>query len=262
MRITDTKAAQSELIAALRKHPDDVNARLQLFRFAVIDGNWDRAGTQLDAAESLDASLAHTAMVYRRNIACERRRASVFTMGEAPVFLGEPPAWAGYLAQALMRTGEDGAELAMAALEEAQAVGGTINGQSFAWLADADNRLGPMLEAFIDGHYYWVPFEHLAGIAIQPPDDLLDLAWCPCELTLSNGGSCNAYIPTRYPATDGTQRDELKLARLTEWQAWAGDMQKGLGQRVFVTDRDEYALLDCRDIRFDVRFAPGGALLS
>lgn len=249
MRVADTTAAQSDLIAKLRKRPDDIDSRMQLFRFCVIDGNWDRANNQLDVADKLDASLSHTAMVYRRNIACEQSRQRVFSGMEAPVFLGTPPHWVGYLVQAL-RASDGAPALVQAAFEAAQCPGGTINGEPFAWLADADSRLGPVLEAFIDGKYYWIPFEHLARITIPAPEDLLDLAWCSSELTLANGGVCNGYIPTRYPSTDGVARDDLKLARLTEWLPWSGSMQIGLGQRMFVSNAGEYALLDCREIVF------------
>ena len=36
-----------------------------------------------------------------------------------------------------------------------------IDGKAFAWMADADMRLGPVLEAVINGRYYWVPLVHL-----------------------------------------------------------------------------------------------------
>uniref|UniRef100_UPI002FE1B4F0 type VI secretion system accessory protein TagJ n=1 Tax=Noviherbaspirillum sp. TaxID=1926288 RepID=UPI002FE1B4F0 len=61
---------------------------------------------------------------------------------------------------------------------------------------------------------------------------------------------CNSYIPTRYPGTVPDARDDLKLARLTEWLPWSGSLQQGAGQRMLASDRDDYALLDCRDIRF------------
>jgi protein involved in temperature-dependent protein secretion len=37
-------------------------------------------------------------------------------------------------------------------------------GNLFAWLADADVRLGPVLEAIVDGKYYWIPFGNLSAI--------------------------------------------------------------------------------------------------
>lgn len=251
MRITDIKAAESDLITTLRVKPQDLDARLQLFRCAVIDGNWSRAGMQLDIAEQLEPGLTHTAMVYRRNIACERVRQDIFSGRELPVFLGTPPRWTGYLVQALgVAEAEARAALAHAAFDDAIAIGGTLNGEPFAWLADADNRLGPILEAFVDGKYYWIPFEHISRLTIAAPEDVLDLAWCPAGMTLANGGICHIFIPTRYPCTELRASNDLKLARLTEWLPWSGSLQQGLGQRVFVSDLAEYALLDCREICF------------
>lgn len=257
MRMTQTKSAQSELMAALRKRPDDVDRRLQLFRYAVIDGNWERADQLLETAVRLDAALENPALAYRSIINAERMRANVFRGTEPPVFLGPPPSWAACLVRAL-QTHDDsaGAALAATALQEAPAVGGTINAEPFAWLADADSRLGPLLEAFIDGKYYWIPFEHLARISLEAPGDLLDLAWFPCELGLSNGGSCMGYIPARYPGSERTDRDDVKLARLTEWQPWSDTTQQGLGQRMFISDQGDYALLDCREILFAAGAAP------
>jgi len=264
MQVATTNTTQSELVAKLRARPDDLDSRLQLFRLCVIDGNWSRALNQLEVAERLDAAMAHTAMVYRCNIAAEQTRRAVFDGSAPPLFLGTPPAWLGYLVQALREADADaGAALANAAFARAAPVAGAIDDEPFAWLADADSRLGPVLEAFVDGKYYWIPFEHLGRIRIGVPDDLLDLAWCPSELTLVNGGVCRGYIPTRYPGTELTARDDLKLARITEWQPWSAALQKGAGQRMLVSDADEYALLDCRDIRFDAaadaRITGGGS---
>ena len=42
-----------------------------------------------------------------------------------------------------------------------------IDGKAFAWIADADMRLGPICEAVINGRYYWLPFVHIARIVIE-----------------------------------------------------------------------------------------------
>ena len=60
------------------------------------------------------------------------------------------------------------------ALEQAPAVSGNIDGKPFAWIADADTRLGPLLEAIVLGKYYWIPFSHVRGIVIEKPaEDIL-----------------------------------------------------------------------------------------
>ena len=43
-------------------------------------------------------------------------------------------------------------------------------------LGDADARLGPVLEAFVAGQYYWVPLQRVSRLSLQPPGDALDLA--------------------------------------------------------------------------------------
>jgi type VI secretion system protein ImpE len=253
MRVENTGAVRSDLMARLRQRPGDVDSRMQLFRVCVIDGQWQRALDQLAIASQLDGTVSDTTLLYQRNIACEAQRYRVFSGQDAPLFLGEPPAWVGYLVQALRsQEGQASAVLVHAALDAGTCPEGTINGEAFAWLADADSRLGPVLEAFIDGKYYWIPFVHLAAVSIDEPEDLLDLAWCPVTISLANGGTCHGFIPTRYCASYQTASDDIKLARLTQWMPWADDLQTGEGQRMLVTDQAEYALLDCREITFHV----------
>ncbi len=79
-----------------------------------------------------------------------------------------------------------------------RASAGDIDGQPFEWIADADSRLGPVLEAVINGRYYWVPFSRLSRIQIEPPEDLRDMVWMPAHLQFENGGESVALIPTRY----------------------------------------------------------------
>jgi type VI secretion system protein ImpE len=130
------------------------------------------------------------------------------------------------------------------AFEAAPATPGTINGEPFTWIADADPRLGPMLEAVIDGRYFWVPFHRIARIDIEPPADLRDQVWMPAHFTWVNGGETVGLIPTRYPGT-GVQEPALLLARRTEWNG-EGDWALGVGQRMLATDTGEYALQDIR----------------
>ena len=91
---------------------------------------------------------------------------------------------------------------------EAPATAGTIDGKPFAWIADADTRLGPMLEAIMNGKNYWLPFARLAEIKIEKPIDLRDVAWMPAVLTFTTGGESVAFVPTRYPGLGGGGRSQ------------------------------------------------------
>jgi len=137
------------------------------------------------------------------------------------------------------------------ALELAPTSSGTINGERFEWLADADPRLGPVCEAIVNGRYYWVPFAHLSRVDIEAPTDLRDLAWTPAHLEFTNGGETVAIIPSRYSGSEAAADATLCLARKTIWQEVRPGVYEGLGQRQLATDAGEYPLFDVRTIVFD-----------
>ena len=124
----------------------------------------------------------------------------------------------------------------------------TIDEQPFTWIADADARLGPVLEVIVNGRYYWAPFPQIRAIEITPPADLRDLVWLPAQLTWINGGETYGLIPVRYPGSEGEQDSAIQLARKTTWLELAENVNQGLGQRMLATDQDDYPLLDVRKI--------------
>jgi type VI secretion system protein ImpE len=118
----------------------------------------------------------------------------------------------------------------------------------FSWIADADSRLGPVLEAVINARYYWVPFSRLIKIQIEPPEDLRDMVWMPAHLQFENGGEAVALIPTRYPGSETSSDGLIALARKTVWEETAPDVHRGLGQRIIATDADDVPLMEVRTI--------------
>ena len=138
------------------------------------------------------------------------------------------------------------AELRAQAFDAAPATAGQLNGEPFEWLADSDSRLGPVCELLVNGAYYWVPFASVKQINFEKPQDLRDFVWAACEVTLVNGGSMSGFIPTRYVGSERSGNDALRLARGTEWTELGADHVAGLGQRMWLTDASEHALLDVR----------------
>ena len=142
------------------------------------------------------------------------------------------------------------AELRAKAFEAAPALPGELDGAPFEWIADADARLGPMLEVVVNGRYGWLPFRRARAVRLEPPADLRDLVWMPAFVTLETGAEVAALVPTRYAGSEAGE-DALRLSRRTEWKelgtgsgCWAG-----AGQRMLVTDRGDHPLMDLRDIR-------------
>ncbi len=239
----------------IRKQPQRADLRIFLFQICCVIGEWGKAANQLNAIEELDAEAESMVKTYREAVRCEVYRKEVFAGQRVPLILGDPQTWIAWMLEALKLDAAGNhaaaADLRHKALEEAPAAPGKVDGKPFAWLADADSRLGPMLEMIINGKYYWVPMYRIAHLEMDAPSDLRDFVWTGATVTLANGGTNVALIPTRYPGSEKLEDNALRMARATEWREMAPDSYAGLGQRMFATDEADVSLLDIRDLRFD-----------
>jgi type VI secretion system protein ImpE len=123
-----------------------------------------------------------------------------------------------------------------------------MNGSPFDWSADADMRLGPVLEVIINGRYFWLPFTQVQSLEIEPPSDLRDTVWTAGTLTLVNGGELAALIPTRYPGSSEADPQAM-LARATDFEDCGAETFIGIGQRLLATDTGDMPLLDLRELQ-------------
>jgi type VI secretion system protein ImpE len=251
-RLADALPALQSLV---RSDPSNARYRVFLFQALCVAGEWNRALTQLNVAGELDAQALPMVQTYREAIQCEALRAEIFAGKRAPLIFGEPQDWIGLMVEALRLDAAEpahAAALRARALEAAPAPCGSINGERFEWLMDADQRLGPVLEAVVNGRYFWIPFSRIERIEIDPPTDLRDTVWTAATFTWTNGAQAVGLIPTRYDGSTDSLDDAVKLARRTEWLG-----ERGLGQRMFASDSADYALMDVRTIEFDSAQAHG-----
>ncbi len=247
--------ALTALQDAVRKAPADAKLRVFLFQLLAILGQWERAKTQLDVVAEMDSAAGVMRQMYAEALQCEVLRATVFSGAKAPMVFGYPDQWLAMLIEALLMEAKGdvdaASKLRARALDLAPASGGTINGERFEWIADADSRIGPVLEAVINNRYYWLPFKNLIGVDIEAPTDLRDQVWLPAKLTFVNGGEALALLPVRYAGTENSSDELARLSRRTSFDERFPGVFCGIGQRVFVTDTSEYSLLDIRSIQFD-----------
>ena len=254
----------SECLAKLqeevRKDPSVAKHRVFLFQLLSILGQWDRAITQLNVAAEIDPINLPMAQMCRGALNSEVLRDEIFSGARSPIVFGDPQPWTGWMIQACLLTGQgkhaEANDLRAKALEQAPAVSGTIDDQPFEWISDADPRTGPILEAVINGRYYWVPLFRIHEIHFEQPADLRDLVWLPCQIKWTNGGESVALIPTRYPGSEQSDDDLIRLARKTDWVDAAEGLQLGLGQRMFATEQGDFPILDTRVIKFDNEVEP------
>lgn len=260
--------AFAELKSAVQKDPSDAKLRVFLFQILTVLGKWDSAQTQLEIAGDLDPGNLAMVQAYREAIKCEETRKRVFAGQTSPMIFGEPDRWLALMIEALKQTAAgnpaEAARLRAEAFESAPATSGQIeltgeHNDPFEWIADADPRMGPVLEALLNGQYYWIPFHRIAQIDFEAPADLRDFVWTPVHFTWANGGQSVGMIPTRYPGSDAIDDAAVRMSRKTDWQSLGGaedELVVGVGQRMLATDANEYALLDVRKITLDVETEP------
>src|SRR5262245_4651760 len=248
----DPAAALAQLQEQVRARPADPKLRIFLFQLLCVLGQWERALNQLTVASGLDPGALAMAQMYGEAVRCEAVRADVFDGKKSPMIFGQPDQWLALLIESLLVAGhgEPGRshDLRARAFEAAPTTAGDIDNRPFTWIADADSRLGPVLEAVINGRYYWVPFSRLLKIQIEKPEDLRDVVWMPARLQFENGGESVALIPTRYPGSQSSADGLIALARKTVWEEIAPDTHCGLGQRILATGPEEVPLMDIRTI--------------
>ena len=246
--------ALQALTEQIRAKPADGKLRVFLAQLLCVTGDWQRALNQMSVAAELDPLAIPMKQVYGDAIKCEALRADVFSGKRSPMVFGQPDEWLALLIESLSQRATGGVALAASlhaqAFEAAPAIAGKVNGIEFDWFADADMRLGPVLEAYINGKYYWVPFSRLARIQIETPEDLRDCVWTPSQLQFENGGEAPALIPTRYQGADHTIDPELLLSRKTQWTELEGEFWQGTGQRIFSSSAGEHSIMDIREVRF------------
>ncbi|MEE4376953.1 MAG: type VI secretion system accessory protein TagJ [Candidatus Competibacteraceae bacterium] len=255
LREGNLEESLAQLQDQVRKNPAKAEYRVFLFQLLVVLGQWQRALTQLNVLGEMDASTLAMVQTYREALRCEVLRAQVFAGQRSPLIFGQPEEWVALLLEALQLTAQGHYQQAQAvrenAFETAPTTSGSLDGQPFDWIADADTRMGPMLEAIVDGRYYWIPFQRISKITLEKPEDLRDMVWAPVQFTWANGGETVGLIPTRYPGSQDSNDSQILLAHKTEWNEHESDTFLGLGQRVLATDVAEYPLLDTRLIELE-----------
>jgi len=211
------------LSAELRDNPADAKRRTFLFELLCCAGEFDRAGKQLDVLAQEGPQVEMGTLVYRGAIQAERQRQELFRSKNFP----EPAA-------------EPGAPVA-----------GTLNGNPFDSIEDADPRIGARLEIFAAGNYVWVPFAHIASIQISPPTKLRDLIWVPAMVRLGPGMKGQDLGHVLLPALSAfswQHPDEaVRLGRQTVWTEEGGEAVPW-GQKILLVDGEEFPMLEVREI--------------
>lgn len=249
-RLTEAVEAQ---LAWVRDHPLDVGARLFLIELLSFGAEWDRAERQLGAMLKNKAEEDAAVLHYINCIASERKRAVALQGGEPPRVLG---AMTEAMQLRMTALGKNSSERSAAVekaegLEQASRTGKPfrLDGQSFQVARDGDDLLGPVLEVFAQGEYFWADINQVELISAEKPKYPRDLIWLPARLEMENEAG-NVFLPLIYFGSAGLTDAELQLGRATDWQSdTEGGLLRGQGQKEWYFDgQTSIPVVDWREL--------------
>jgi type VI secretion system protein ImpE len=207
--------------AEVRDNPTDAQRRAFLFELLCFAGQYERAEKQLTVLGRANRDAEMGALLYHAALHAERLRQEMFEKESFPV-------------------------------SSARVVGGTVNGQPFTTITDADPRIGPRLELFSAGQYMWLPFEHLESVRTEAPKRLRDLLWAPAIVRPAESFKGlemgEALLPVIAPLTWRHADPAVRLGRVTEWQELEGGGQAPIGQKMLLVDDEEFPILEVREL--------------
>lgn len=214
--------AIESLGAELRSDPTDAQRRAFLFELLAFAGNHDRADKQLDVLSAAGPQAGLGALMYKSALQADRLRHDMFLRGDFPT--GPMPG----------------------------PVAGTLNGQPFTTLEDADPRIGARLEVYAGGQYLWLPLEHVATVRMERPGKLRDLLWTPAKLLTGPGFRGlelgEVLLPAMTPLAPRQTDTAVRLGRVTVWEELADGRQVPAGQKLLLVDGEEFPLLELREL--------------
>jgi type VI secretion system protein ImpE len=268
LRNADLASSLKSLQAEVRDNPSEPKHRIFLFQLLSILGQWERALGQLNVLRDLNAESLSLVQTYQETLNCEALRDAVFSGKRSPLLFGEPEPWMALMLESLKLTCQgkfaEAVSMRETSLQDAPAVPGAMTlfpdksqvegveaqTSTFEWIADADSRIGPFLEAIVNGKYFWIPLQRIRSIAFEKVADLRDLVWLPARFEWANGGEAVGFVPTRYADSQKQADDHVRLGWKTVWNDVGDATYAGLGQRILTTDADEYPLTKIHKIEF------------
>lgn len=256
-----TLVAECQLDAALalaesvvRSQPLNFRHRTTLFSLLAFTGQYERAEQQLTVLSQESDEVAKGVATYRSLLAAQCARDRVLGGLEPGSYLLQPPNYAADHALVVSCAAQRdlvGARRALDVLTEQRPLVTVQVGAHRGWVSDADDRLGPVVELFLQGRYVWLPWEQLRGMHIPRPTQLCDLLWTPVVVDLEVG-QMQAFMPVLYPGAAGAQDSRISLGRITTWQDNEQGVSLGEGARLLTLHMPTVEQPDNTDEWYDI----------
>ena len=90
---------------------------------------------------------------------------------------------------------------------------------------------------------FWVPISQIVRLEVAPPKRLRELIWAQARMEVTGQPMGDVFVPALYVDSYKHADEQIKLGRLTDWEALGDRMVVGSGQRLFLVDGEEVTLL-------------------
>jgi len=244
--------AIERVAAIVRNKPNDSTARIFYFELLSLSGDLDRAFKQLEVLGATE-ELGGGTHFYLGAVQAEKERRTFFHGGARPRILSEPAYAKSYLEaieHCISGNSSAAASLLEIAAEDKRPLRGKLNGADIEELTDSNDLLGPFVEAVIESHYAWVPWEAIRSLTIPEPRYLRDTIWVPASLKL-HSGDCGEILLFSLYVDSHLQADEVKLGRRTVWETNPSGFTVAYGQKVVSAGDNDYAILEVRTLEVE-----------
>ena len=232
-RLTEAIAAQR---AVVDMRSDDVRERLVLAELLAFGGDRNEVRRQLDYLTSGPPEIQDYLAEWRRLLAADDARHA----GIRPGFLVDPPPHILRRLQAdeLISAGreEEALDVSDDADDLAACVEGYVDGRPFNGWRDADDLLGPVVEAFHGDRYVWIPVEQIRKLRLEEGDELRDTLYRPATVWLTDGQQFEIDLPGLYTGTGVHPEDGIRSGAGVDWIE-RGGLMRGLGARTYLVWR-------------------------
>lgn len=240
----ELRSAIQAAIESVKEQPNDVDSRWMLASLFCFEGNLERGEQHLQTILRQAPDLAADVMLQRNLIRGELVRRQVFSEGRLPEFPEPPPERLKQVIRALaLLRAEEQAEasgILSESMEHGPSLSGKCDEHSFKTMRDLDDRTSNFFEVIAaTGNYYWVPFEELISVELQPIEEISHVIWRPAKLTNQEHDSYTAYLPGLYVESYLSSDEAIQCGRAADWTTLAGDLICGLGLRCFELDGEE-----------------------
>jgi type VI secretion system protein ImpE len=237
-RLTDAIGLQQQAVAA----DPSPSARLFLFELLVLADRVQAAREQLTAITSDDPIWPATRKQFTRLLSCIVQRNH---LRRRPQFLFDPPAHAKRRWNAARAVEAGDPDRGVRWVDRADAatpeVRGFVDGREFVGLRDGDERFASLFEVFAEGRYLWVPFEQVRAVVLHPAAGVLDIAYRPAELRLTDGRQLDVVLPLVYPLS-AESGDDFALGEAVDWTTEGAGPVCAFGAKVYFLGEEELPL--------------------